>query len=124
MNSESSKDAKCQNNIFEIAFKGLHNLEFWRWRGKVGETMVRSIRSYRYYYATQHSVRTNILESLCWSVKIMPYAKLFISFVEKITKNNMDTNNNLFNESGHRNIGVIVSEEYDDEYQVSKCDGT
>ncbi len=35
-----------------------------------------------------------------------------------------NTNNNILNESRHRNIGITESEEYDDEYQVGKCDGT
>ncbi len=35
----------------------------------------------------------------------------------------MDASNNVLNESRHRNISVIVSEEYDDEYQVGKCNG-
>ncbi len=46
------------------------------------------------------------------------------NYALRTQKSNLDTNNNILNESWHRNIGVIVSEEYDDQYQVSKCDGT
>ncbi len=38
-------------------------------------------------------------------------------------KSNLDTNKNILNECRYRNIGVIELEEYDDEYQVGKCDG-
>ncbi len=55
MNNESSKDAKCRNNIFEItAFKGSRNLEFWRRRCKVGK------RRYIAYFGIDTTVSIDI----------------------------------------------------------------